>query len=762
MYISLKWIQDLVGIQNLSLDDLINRLILAGFEIESITNRKLFEQQDFILDISFTANRTDVTNMKGLSLELLALFGSNIPLKIPYHTKPLIILSPHKNSAEKIQKISSSRILLGRLDFIIFFLNYKLYLFEHSVWEHYLQKTTSLFSLTIPGTNYRVSSNNKTILFNVRSQNLRVSESPRWIKKRLLAMDLKPINNVIDILNYLLIETGQIFFAYDVGKITSLKSQEYDNMNLTYASEKSSFPIEESKTINLNPKALVINAGSEMIAIVGLLQKFNTLVTKETSKMIIQTGFYDTTQIKTSSKTLNLRTDYSMRLEKQVDLNLLEQSYIRLKNLFWSQKIELKNLLISPTTLCTLNAKSPLLVKYILSYNRGIRIFYNNVNKLLGPYKQFKTFTPLQVRENLKLLNFKVSLNTSTSCYVLIPLSRKLDLERETDLIEEVARIGGFDKFMPILPKSNYLGQLTKLEKCKRLLRNHFLKLGFNETMHSTLILNNSTYQSRLKNPLANEISNLRTSLLPGLIDKLKLNQNNVGKSFEAFEIGRVYKSPSVGCIHELEFISGIFGGKRYRSTWDTSNSDINWFEAKGRLEDIFHKLSISPQWNKINLKRTTGFHPNRTVSLSIGKDILGIFGQIHPNLEFTDNFSKKTYLFELNLEVINKFWKRKTFIHFNPFSSFPSSSVTLSCLVKKDLSFAKIKQQISLIGQPLLNNIILSDYYSNFPIKKGYCNLNFKLEFQSKRKTLLNSEVEEIVHSIKVRLRKDFDIKFQ
>ena len=304
---------------------------------------------------------------------------------------------------------------------------------------------------------------------------------------------------------------------------------------------------------------------------------------------------------------------------------------------------------------------------------------------------------------------------------------------------------------------------MTKIEKLKRQLRNYFINLGFNESIHSILMKKNSEDEIRLKNPLFNESSALRLTLLDGLIEKIQFNQKNIGKSFETFELGRVYKHLVNGDKKEVEVISGVFGGKNFRSDWGKENSTINWFEAKGLLENLLKRLNIpvSIYWNPVN-NYATKFHPNLTTELFVGKKKLGVFGQIHPTLALKNNISKKIYLFEMNIEVLNHFSQSKTLINYLPYPSYPISNVDLSFIVKKSIFSHEIEQIIYKFGQPLLKSVSLFDYYAKEPIKKGYCSLSFKLQFQSKIRTLSSDEVAELINPIIFYLEKHYDIKFQ
>lgn len=766
MYISLKWVQELIGLQNLTLIDLVNRLTLAGFEIESIDKKKIFKGNDLILDISFTANRADVSNIRGLITEIIALFHSNLFLQTPNSIKPLILLNPYKKTLNLTQSFYSQSInyrsLLKSNNFECF-KHYKILKWEYAIWERYLQKKSFSKVLKNLTSENLLHSKDCITLFNMKSQKLRIKESPYWIKKRLLLMGFKPVNNIIDTINYLLLETGQVFFAYDLETLEQLTATSEIVFVPNYAPEKSLFPIEESKTIELTKDVLILTINNKIISIAGLLQNYHTLVNTDTSYVILQYGLYDSKKVKKSSKILGLRTDYSIKLEKQTDLNLIEQAHLRLMHIFWTQNIKFEDMSTNKNLFLSLKNNSSLFSRYVKQSEKKIRIIYENLKRLTGPYNKNTELSNFQIITNLKLLNFKIRFETGQNCYLFIPLTRRLDIEREVDVIEEVVRTIGFNKFEPLNLSNNQIGYLTKIEKLKRQLRNYFINLGFNESIHSILMKKNSDDEIRLKNPLFNESSTLRLTLLDGLIEKIQFNQKNIGKSFETFELGRVYKHLVDGDKKEVEVISGVFGGKNFHSNWGSENSTLNWFEAKGLLENFLKKLNIpvAIYWNPVN-NYATKFHPNLTTELFIGNNKLGVFGQIHPTLALKNNISRHIYLFEIDIEVLNRFSQGKTLINYLPYSSYPISNVDLSFIVKKSIFSQEIEQIISTFGQPLLKSVSLFDYYSKEPIKKGYCSLSFKLQFQSKIRTLSSDEVAELINPIIFYLEKHYDIKFQ
>ena len=774
MYVSLKWVEQIIQVPALSLNLLIEKLILAGFEVENIEKKYIeTENSDIILDINITANRADSANFKGFTTELLSLLSPDLCFQRLVKIRPLVILSHKQKDTKFLRSLESTQQTknyfpkLQIQNAIKVRTCFNFILFDYFLWENYQQKNyfqTEKPELIINSNENSLNAINCIQIFEEFSNQVLVGESPKWIKKRLLRFNFKPINNIIDTINYILIETGQVFFAYDIHALQDFAQTPTIKFVPKWTNEKISLSISNSEILFLNEPILALTLNQKIISLLGLIQDYNTIISRKTAQFLLQANIYDSRQIKKLSKITGLKTEYSIRLEKQVDLNLIEQAYFRLIYLFKVQGIHFKKSELRRFLFCK-GEKSRFALNYIKQSQFKIKVFLKHIHETIGPPRELEKLPMVQVLDSLRALNFKVLHRTKDYLILQVPLARQDDIEQEVDIIEEIVRIIGFQQFPSILPYNgkNKSGEITKLEKFKRRLRTYFLSFGFNESLLSILSRKAISYEAPLKNPLFNDSSVLRVSLLKPLLEKVKFNQNIIQESFETFEIGRVYKflNNSNGLKEEFELLSGVFGGKVFRSSWQTKDLVLNWFEAKGLLENLFTKLSISPKWKASQFEFTTIFHPTRTANIFINATLIGTFGQINPLLAIKENFNNQIYLFEFNIESLNKAWKAKTSVTYNQYSLYPISFIDLSCITKKSLSFQVIKEKIFRIGQPLLKSIELFDYYSEPPIKSGYCSLSFKLKFTSQTRTLLNSEVNAIVSKIVYSLESTFGIEF-
>lgn len=725
MYISVKWIQNLIALKNISLINLCEELTLSGFEVEEIYKTSYTKEINFILNINLTANRSDILNIKGFARELFSILLKN---KVFYPLKQIQINTLYRPILKK-KKIGITCFM----------------------WEYFLQK--------------KYFYNNKKNTFNTFegcyaffSLETDISEiklSPKWLQKCLNSAYITPINNIVDTINFVALETGYPFFVCDLKKLKTFLNSTTLHFSTRYALPLQKFQIEQENIITLSTDNLLLYINNIAISIIGLLTLKELEIDSNTKDLLIYGGLFDAVQIRKSSRNLGLRTQQSISLEKNLNFNNFEQAYIRLKLLFEVQGINSSQKLLPQIKIIqTLQKES--FEFYIKDHRPILKLNYKEVNNIRG---NSKPLSPTEIISILKGLYFQIIKTTEKNCELYIPFSREEDIQKEIDLIEEVIRISGFNNFLCIKSKLEQIGTISKLEKLKRVLRTYFIDLGLNEVLHYSINSNSFEKTLKLKNPVVRETSFFRKTLLPELIIKYILNKKQKNKNYEAFEIGRTYSISSAGEVIESECISGIFGGNSYSNYWTEEKKSINWFEAKGFLEQTFNFLGISIKWQKIEDKKIKNLHPNRSAKLLINNKFIGVFGQIHPFITKTNSLIDEIYLFEFNLNVLNHFWLPVQIFPYVPYSLYPASVIDLAFIKNTNVTFEEVKNKIQEIGTPLLESIDLFDYYDGDPIPSGYQNLGFKLKFRTFNRTLTSEEVDNIVKKIKSSLETNFDI---
>jgi len=726
MYISLKWVQKIISLNTLELPVLCERLTLAGFEIEEIIQKQIFNELDFILDVSLTANRSDLFNVKSFSKELQSIFSQE----------------------QEFYSVDSLEYNLVKFPT----LKKKAICFKHYVWQNFLQKK---YFYTVPKIYQNTERFQSCLTFlSIESEKIKIKQSQPWLQKCLLASNLAPVNNIIDTLNFVNLETGYPFFACDLDKLKQYLGEPFLDFEIQKAKENEQFEIEQDNTVKLKQNNLVLYVNKKPISVISLLTIKAIEIDETTTTLFIYGGLFDPIQIRKSSQSLGLRTEQSVSLEKNLNFNGFEQAFIRLSFLLNSQGISFKNAnipLISNLTgleKCSFN-------NYIDNKRPKIKLNYKEVNNLLGSSTSLEKENIIKI---LEALYFQIISKNDTSCELFVPFSRENDLEREVDIIEEIVRISGFTSFVSIVPSFKNPGHFSKLEKLKRLLRKTLIELGFNEALHYSISTFQSKTQLELKNPIVPESSFFRINLLNQLVQKAELNKKQKNNAFEAFEIGRSY-SIEKGNIIESELISGIFGGTQYLSNWSNSEKGINWFEAKGIIDKIFDVLNISVLWARPMQNVNNFLHPGRSAKILVNNNEIGLFGQIHPMIAKKYSLSNEIFLFEFNLEVLKNLWKAKQIYTYQAYSLFPTSLVDLACIKSDTIPFKDVELKIRSTGGPLLESITLFDYYAGDPIPQGYHSLGFKLKFRNFERTLTNEEVEGVVKNITKSLEKEFDI---
>ena len=284
---------------------------------------------------------------------------------------------------------------------------------------------------------------------------------------------------------------------------------------------------------------------------------------------------------------------------------------------------------------------------------------------------------------------------------------------------------------------------------------------GFTEVINYSLVNEPDSKSIKIINPLIQDYANLRSSLLPNLIETLSNNLKQGNLTLEAFEYGHTFSPSDNSFVIETEQIAGIFGGIEVKNNWSTNPDVLSWFEAKGKIENIFAKLNLWGYWRNDQVKKYENiFHPYRTSNLYLTPGIyLGTFGQIHPVFANKFNISSKLYLFEFNFETLKNEFKYQKLTIYNDYSTYPKIVKDLSFIIDQTISYERIQTIISSMSTQFLSSTKLLDEYTGKGIPKNKKSLCIQLTFQAKNRTLLSKEIDKIVENIKIILIDQFKI---
>ena len=705
MQISLKWVNELVNIKTVNLDYLIEKLTLGGFEVEEIIDVEINGKKIITLDISATANRSDSLSIKGISKEIATLLNK------PYKTSKYLT----KN------------------------------------WDINNLKHNSIFQPN--------ELNNYSTFLTVTVEHLNNFNSPTWLKQKLISSGLVPANNLLDFQNYILLESGYPFEFYDLDKIRSKVNNSTFKLTLTKNNKYEQFLASNNLSYNLYDSILTLETNNFPLSIAGIIPHKDFCYTDQTKSLLIESSIFNSTKIRQQSRSLGLRTDRSARYEKSLKNDFLLEALYRLISL-----LKISN----PNIICKLHTISQSREQNLQS----ISLDYKNISEILGPVKGYsrvnsKYITPITISNYLNRLNFKYSYDDSKLIWkVEIPTSRSDDITRQIDLIEEIGRLHGFNKFLTRLPKIKTIGIEDSSYQTRKKITACLLNAGFNELIHYSLV-NETTFINndiKLFNPLLNDCSSLRSSLLPNLIKTVTENLKQGNFYVEGFEYGHIFSGNILNAFEEKEYIGGIFGGIKTKLNWSETLQSLSWFEAKGKIEHLFKQLNLIVYW-KVHFNKTYNqiLHPYRTAELSLVDGInLGIFGQIHPILARKLNLSTELYLFEFNLDLIKDQIKTNKLSTYKEYSLYPKIVKDLSFIVEQTISFEEIQKTLLFNGTKFLTEINLLDEYKGESVPDNHISLCLQLVFQSNEKTLQNKDVENIINELQNLLINCFNVKIR
>lgn len=701
MQVSLNWINELVKLEPNELDFLIEKLTLGGFEVEEILQVEVNDQNQTALEISATANRSDSLSIQGLSSEISALVDK--PIQISEYSRQL------KDWKESI-KLNVNPLTTN--------------------------PNCSTFLAVIVETYSTIT-------------------VPKWVTQKLISSGQTPSNTLFDLQNYVLLETGYHLCFYDFEKICSKLQTSNIKLVISEAENNTTFLASNEITYKLDDSILTVTANDVPISIGGLIEANEFAYTNQTKLLLIEGSIFNAAKIRQQSRKLGLRTDRSARYEKSLKNTYLIEAMYRFISL-----IRVSN----PGLKCKLHT----IYQIDESLQAPITLKYENINEILGPTNQsnsleIKYIEYELVTKYLNRLKFEFTANKNDFTWqVKIPHSRTEDLVREIDLIEEIGRLHGFNNFLTRLPQLKTVGNEDSNYKTRKKITNCLLNLGFNELIHYSLV-NEKTFISnevKLINPLVSDYSRLRVSLLPNLIKTLQENLKQKNLYLEGFEYGHIFTNDREKVFKEKEYLGGIFGGIKTKLEWSASITGLNWFEAKGKIEQLFKQLNLYVVWKFLSMSKDEQIlHPYRSAELFLNDNTwLGVFGQINPILANKLNISSEIYLFEFDLQVINNQLNKNKLILYKEYSLYPKIIKDLSFIVNKDIPFKQIQETLYSNGTEFLTEINLLDEYRGQSIPDKQISLCLQLIFQSNDKTLENKDIETIINRLQSILTTKFN----
>ena len=628
---------------------------------------KAIDLNDEIVDFELTANRGDLLSILGMAYELGAIYDR--PVKE-------VDLS-HNEQGEDINK------------------SFKL----------------------------EINTDNCKMFLSKRVENTQIKESPDFIKNRLIASGIRPINNVVDISNYVMLELGQPLHFYDADKLNGI-------LEVRMAEENENLTTLDNIERILTKDDIVISDGKRAIGLAGVMGGLDTEVTENTKNVIIEAAIFDSVKVRMTSNKI-LRSEASNRFEKGLDPNRTYMAIERAAKLL--EEYACATVVTGTVQYDKTDVKE-----------KEIEITFKNICDVLG-----MKIPNEDILEVFRKLGFKYELNEE-KIKVIVP-TRRLDISIKEDLIEEVGRIYGLDNIegkLPTVPMKQ-----GTIDKQEREIRNKMISLGLNETMSYVLVREEEAdmfttdefEKVNLLAPITEERSTLRYSVLTSLLKIYDYNKARNEKDVAIFEIGKgFYKKEEYG---EDKKLAVLMSGKYFLGI--DNKKDVDFYVIKGIAEEILDYLGYENRYSFVMpTKLPIQMHPGQAAEISVNNDIVGIIGKLHPSIEKED-----VYVLEINLDKLLS--KKTGKMKFKEISKYPTISKDLAIVIDKNITADEIEKTIKKVAGSLLTNIEIFDVYEGSGIPKDKRSIAYSLSFGATDRTLTDEEINNIINKIVEALNK-------
>ena len=568
-------------------------------------------------------------------------------------------------------------------------------------------------------------------------KNVTIAPSPLWMQSRLMAAGIRPHNNVVDITNYVLIEYGQPLHSFDYDRFGSKE------ILVRRANDGEKIKTLDEQERTLTTDHLVITNGTEPVALAGVMGGANSEVQSDTKTVLLESALFNGQRIRTASKDHGLRSEASARYEKGVDpkrVHAAAERAAQLISLYAGGEVLEGSVEVQSATF------EPAVVKTTV----------NKINRVLG-----MDISAEEIKAIFDRLGFDVETDNSVIT-VTVP-TRRGDITIEEDLVEEVARLYGYDNIPTTLPIGQAIpGKLTDYQEKRRKVRRYLEGSGLYQAITYSLTSEEKAAKyalevselTKLALPMSEERSVLRLSLLPHLLDALKYNLARQMDQVALYEIGSVFLSEGKDQQPlEKERLSAAVTGLWHSHSWQAEKKPVDFYVVKGIVDGLVELLGLT---NQIQYKQANraGMHPGRTAELFLGDKLIGFIGQVHPTAQKELDLTE-TYVFELSLVDLLTATVEET--RFEIIPRFPSISRDIALVVDKNVVVGDIEQIITEAGGKLLKDVSVFDLYEGDRLEEGKKSVAFSLRYFDPERTLTDEEVtkthEKVLNAVEEKL---------
>ena len=554
-------------------------------------------------------------------------------------------------------------------------------------------------------------------------KNIKIGPSPKWMQRRLASVGIRPINNLVDITNYVMEEYGQPMHAYDLDTIAG------GQIVVRRAKENETFVTLDGQERKLDESVLMICDGEKSVGIAGIMGGENSMITDDVHTMLFEAACFDGTNIRKSSKKVGLRTDASGKFEKGLDPNNAEAAMNRACQLIEEMGAgEVVGGMVDVYS----KKKEPVRVPFDA----------DEINGLLG--------TNISKEEMLSYFR-KIDLEYDEASNEVIAPTFRHDLFRMADLAEEVARFYGYDNIPTTLPRGEATtGKLSFKLRVEEIARDIAEFCGFSQGMtysfespkvfDKLLIPSDSPLRNTvdIMNPLGEDYSIMRTTSLNGMLTSLATNYNRRNKNVRLYELGNIYLPKSLPLTElpeeRMQFTLGMYG-------------DGDFFSMKGVIEEFFEKIGLHKKETYDPNAGKPYLHPGRQANIIYDGVVVGYLGEVHPDVADTYGIGTKAYVAVLDMPEITK---RATFDRkYTGIAKFPAVTRDISMVMPKEILVGQVEEVIEKKGGAYLESYALFDLYEGAQIKEGYKSVAYSIVFRAKDKTLEEAEISQAMEKI-------------
>ncbi len=631
---------------------------------------------DTVLDVSITPNRSDCLSMIGMAREVAALTGGKI--KIPS--------MQIEETGEDVGSLSSVTIV------------------DADLCPRYSARMT---------------------------KNVKIGDSPVWMKARLEAAGMRAINNVVDVTNFVMLEMGQPLHAFDFrfleeGRIVVRKSKDGEE-----------FISLDEKSHVLPAGTVLICDGKKPVAIGGIMGGLNSEVKEDTQVIFLESAYFNPSSIRRSARRLAMPTDAAFRFERGID----PEGVIRALN--------------RAAQLISLFSGGAVCKNYIDAYPLKIQAVQNiplrldRIREIVG-----MAIAAEDVMRILKSLDMTV-LDEGGGKYLVTPPTFRVDIEREIDLIEEVVRMYGYDRVPVTVPavsvkEMDVISRLALEERIRQLLTgggySEIINYSFTTPASAEELLLPPDDERRrfvvIKNPLTEDQSVMRTTMSYGLLETLKKNMNNASFNLKIFEIGRIFLKRGDGDLpEEKNILAGLLSGKTSEDLWGLK-VNVDFYDLKGCLENIFYDLKLEKRRYRAEISEPF-LHPGQSCFLYVNDTKIGFMGQVHPEVLEKMDIRSTAYLFEINLDVLEKQLNPR--IHYMEVSKFPAVTRDVAFVIPLSMEADKMLEIVLSQREDLLENVGIFDIYAGKGLEEGTKSLGLRFSYRAPDRTLTDAEINSI-----------------